>query len=90
MCFGDVPNFNKSRSNDDVDDGSSNIRARADSIDCGRRLLTSDGTLFVRCVIVVDDDDGDDVTFVVDMLGYYTLIYRKEKLIISQNGSKLR
>lgn len=83
-------NFNKSRSNDDVDDGSSNIRARADSIDCGRRLLTSDGTLFVRCVIVVDDDVGDDVTTVVDTLGFFTLIHRQQKLIITQNGSKLR
>lgn len=61
-------NFNESRSYDRPDDGSSNIKARADNIDCGRRLCTKDDTLFVRCVIPEDDDDDDDV---VGTLGFY-------------------
>lgn len=61
-------NFSKSRSYDV--DGSSNIKARADSMDCGRRLCTSDDTLFVRCVIVEDDVGGED-TIDVDTLDFY-------------------
>lgn len=56
---------------DDDDDGSSNINARADSMDWGRRLCTNDDTLFVRWVIVVDGVDGDVDTIVVDTLGFY-------------------
>lgn len=75
-CFGDVLNFNKSRSYDVPDVvGSSNINARADSMDFGRKLCANDDTLFVRCVIVVDVD-GDDGVIVavadaVDAHGYF-------------------
>lgn len=79
-CFGDVLNFNKSRSYDaDDDDGSSNINARADSIDCGRRLCTNDDTLLVRWVIVDDDDVGDEVTIDVDTLGFCNSFIRFNK-----------
>lgn len=64
-CFGDVLNFNESRSYKDcVNVGSSNINARADNIDCGLRLVISEETLFVRCVIVVEGvGDGDAFAF---------------------------
>lgn len=76
-------NFNKSRSYDAADvAGSSNINARADSMDFGRKLCTNDDTLFVRCVIVAADVDGDDdiivvavaavaVAVVVNALGFF-------------------